>query len=91
MQEIQLLSEKLDVLLSKYESVKAENKRLKATVAEQSQSLEALNGQLASLEQQMMSFQTNKSQSGEEEKEAMRKQLDTVISEIDKILHTLND
>lgn len=91
MQEIQLLSEKLDVLIGKYESVKAENKRLKATVAQQAQSLETLNSKLAAVEQQMMALQVGQSLDGDEAKEAMRKQLDTVISEIDKILHTLND
>lgn len=91
MQEIQLLSKKLDVLLDKYEDLKAENKRLKATAAQQLQMIEALNKKLSTAEQQLTALQLNRAMRTEREKLDLRKQLDTVIGEIDKILNTLND
>lgn len=91
MQEIQLLSKKLDVLLDKYKDLKAENKRLKTTAAQQLQMIEALNKKLSTAEQQLTALQLNRAMRTEREKLDLRKQLDTVIGEIDKILNTLND
>lgn len=91
MQELQLLNDKLDVLLKKYTVLLAENERLKATISHQQKSIESLNTNLASLEQSMAASHLGNSLSDDKEKAAMRKQLDNVISEIDKILTTLND
>ena len=91
MQELQTLNDKLDVLLKKYITLQAENKRLKDTVAKQAESLAGMNGKLADLEQNMVAVQIGKSVLSEEERQNMRKQLDNVIGEIDKILTTLND
>jgi hypothetical protein len=91
MHEIQLLSDKLDLLLKKYGILQAENKRLKETVAIQTQSIETLNFKLQELEQDMVAVQIGKSVLTDDEKVKMRKQIDTVIGEIDKILTSLND
>lgn len=86
-----MLSDKLDVLLERYEGLKAENKRLKTDMAAQLASIEKLNRKLAATEEKLMAVQMGNAVQGEPEKQALRRQLDTVIGEIDKILHTLND
>ena len=91
MQELQLLNDKLDVLLKKYITLQAENKRLKDTIDKQTDSIQGLTGKLSDLEQNMVAVQIGKSVLSDEERIKMRKQLDSVIGEIDKILTTLND
>jgi len=91
MQELQLLNEKLDLLLKKYTALQAENSRLKETVSKQLKSIEGLNSKLSSLEENIGSAQIGKAVISNEEKNGVRKQIDNVIGEIDKILNTLND
>ena len=91
MHEIQLLNDKLDLLLKKYGVLQAENKRLKETIATQTQNIETLNFKLQELEHNMVAVHIGKSALTEDEKVKMRRQIDTVIGEIDKILTNLND
>ncbi len=91
MESLDRLSKKLDTLLKKHAALEAENKRLKETVAVEIRKTEKLNKKLASLEKNMVSVHLGKTAGNEEDIENMRSQLDNVISEIDKILHTLND
>ncbi len=91
MQELQLLKNRLDVLLKKYSAVEAENTRLRNTVAEQVVFIEKLNHKLGALEENMVAVQMGTSVFDGKEKEKMRKQIDTVISEIDHIMNSLND
>jgi cell shape-determining protein MreC len=91
MQELELLNDKLDILLKKYTALQAENNRLKETVGQQLKSIETLNANLASLEESMTANRIGDNLGDDNEKNAMRKQLDNVIGEIDKILTTLND
>jgi uncharacterized coiled-coil DUF342 family protein len=91
MQELQLLNDKLDVLLKKYITLQAENKRLKEIIDKQAESIQGLSGKLSDLEQNMVAVQIGKAVLSDEERIKMRKQLDNVIGEIDKILTTLND
>jgi hypothetical protein len=91
MQELQVLNDKLDVLLKKYTALQVENRRLKDTVARQTESVKELNGKLSDLEQNMVAVQIGKTVLSDEERQKVRKQLDDVIGEIDKILTTLND
>ena len=91
MQELQLLNEKLDLLLKKYTALQAENSRLKETVSKQLKSIEGLNSKLSSLEENIGSAQIGKAVISNDEKNGVRKQIDNVIGEIDKILNTLND
>ena len=90
MQELQLLNEKLNLLLKKYTALQAENKRLRATVSEQTTSIDKLNKKLSGLEEGLVANHIGSSMN-DIQKTGMRKQLDTVINEIDKILNTLND
>lgn len=91
MQELELLNSKLDLLLKKYAALQAENNSLKEAMAKQRRSIEVLNTKLEDLEENMLAQKIGTIVSDPKEKEALRKQLDTVISEIDKILVTLND
>jgi predicted nucleic acid-binding Zn-ribbon protein len=91
MQALDLLNNKLNMLLKKYAALEAENKRLKATISGQEKYIDSLTKKLASLEQGMVSVHLGKAVVDEDEKENMRNQLDNVIAEIDAILNTLND
>ncbi len=91
MHELELLSKKLDALLKKYTALEAENNSLKNTVAQKQQEITQLNSQLAKLEEQAGTTQIGKTVADDAERAALRKQLDGVIGEIDKILTTLND
>ena len=91
MQELTLLNDKLDRLLKKYTELQAENKRLKETVNTQLKSIETLNGKLALLEENMMVASIGTAMLNDGEKQVVKKQLDSVLAEIDKILATLND
>jgi predicted RNase H-like nuclease (RuvC/YqgF family) len=91
MEALDQLSRKLDALLKKYSALEAENKRLQAAIGKQDKTMEALSKKLSSLENGMVSVHLGKTVTDDSEKENMRKQLDQVITEIDKILHTLND
>jgi len=91
MQALDTLNKKLDTLLRKYAALESENKRLKETIAKQIRAEEKLSKKLASLEHGMVSVHLGKAVDNDDEKENMRKQLDNVIAEIDKILITLND
>jgi len=91
MQEIQLLNDKLELLLKKYAVLQTENKRLKDVISDQTKNIENLNGKLSELEQNIVAVQIGNSLPASDEKLKMRTQLDTIIAEIDKILVTLND
>ncbi len=91
MEALDKLNKKIDTLLKKYAALEAENKRLKDTIAKEIKTTEKLNKKLASLEQNMVSVHIGKAVDNGEEQENMRRQLDSVIGEIDKILNTLND
>jgi hypothetical protein len=91
MQELSLLNDKLDALLKKYALLQAENNRLRTTVADQKKEIETLSGKLTLLEENLMAAQMSTSLLNETDKEVVKKQLDTVLGEIDKLLATLND
>jgi uncharacterized coiled-coil DUF342 family protein len=91
MQELEQLNNKLDVLLKRYAALQAENQSLKETLSKQTKSMEQLNKKLSSLEENMLATTMAGAPSDNKDKDAMRKQLDTVIAEIDKILTSLND
>jgi uncharacterized coiled-coil protein SlyX len=91
MDPLQLLNEKIDILLRRYAALQAENIRLKETVAEQLRAIEQLNGNLAALEEKMLGMQISTGLQDEEEKQELRRRLDKLIAEIDKMLISLND
>jgi predicted nucleic acid-binding Zn-ribbon protein len=91
MQELQVLNDKLDHLLKKYTALQAENLKLKNTISQQTESIKGLNEKLSRLEENMIGNQMGNGVLSDEDKDGMKKQLDNVIGEIDKILSTLND
>jgi hypothetical protein len=91
MQELNLLNDKVDVLLKKYAALQAENKRLKDAVGLKEDLIEAMSNKLASLEENVMATSMGTSVLNDKDREIVKKQLDTVLGEIDKILATLND
>lgn len=91
MESLSLLNEKLDVLLKKYTLLQAENNRLQITVADQKKQIDTLSGKLTMLEENLMASQMSSSVLNDNDKEVVKKQLDTVLGEIDKLLATLND
>ena len=91
MESLDLLNSKLDKLLKKYAALQADNSRLRATIDGQNKAIQKLNKKVASLDSGMVSVHLGNTGISGEDKEHMRRQLDTVITEIDKILTTLND
>ena len=91
MDTLQLLHSKLDLLLNSYNNLKSENKSLKDIIAQQTKSIAELTQKQNELEQQVLSKHIGLLDLPESDKEKMRAQLDAVISEIDKILNTIND
>ena len=91
MEALDKLSKKIDTLLKKHAAVVSENNRLRDTVDAQSRKMEQLEKKLNSLDQGLVSVHLGRDSVNEEDKDNMRRQLDTVIDEIDKILNTLND
>ncbi|HXS36662.1 MAG TPA: hypothetical protein VN721_08175 [Flavipsychrobacter sp.] len=91
MHALQQLNDKLDELLKRYTALQTENKRLKKTVSQQIKVIDSLHEKLAAIEQNVTALHIGKSLEITDQKDAVKKQLDIVISEIDKILNTLND
>lgn len=91
MEALDLLNTRLDALIKKYAAVQADNARLRATIEGQNKVIQKLNKKVTSLDNGMVSVQLGNTNITPEDKEHMARQLDNVIGEIDKILHTLND
>ena len=91
MQELTLLHTKLDKLLKKYTALQAEKEGLLATMRQQNENLQILNKKVADLEEQLTVPKTADALTGKEDKTAVRKQLNSLIGDIDKLLASLND
>ena len=91
MQALDQLNGKLNTLLKKYAALEAENKRLTYPIAPPIKAGQELTRPLDSLEHGMVSVHLGRPVDNESDKENMRQQLDNVITEIDRILNTLND
>ena len=86
-----MLGSRVEALLKKYQSLQAEHAILRETAAAQKQTIESLTNRIASLEEDLVSVQMGRAVLSAEEKARMRRQLDQVISDIDKILGSLHD
>jgi predicted nucleic acid-binding Zn-ribbon protein len=91
MQALDELNSKINLLLKKHAALEAENKRLKDAVTRHEKSEAKLNKQLAKLEKDMVSVNLKAAINDDEDRQNMRRQLDLAITEIDRILTTLND
>lgn len=91
MQALDELNSKINLLLKKHAALETENRRLKDAVARHEKSEAKLNKQLAKLEKDMVSVNLKATINDDEDRQNMRRQLDLAITEIDRILTTLND
>jgi chromosome segregation ATPase len=91
MQELTLLHTKLDKLLKKYAALQAEKDDLLATLRRQNEDMQQLNKKVASLEEELNLAKTGDAIAGKDDKTAVRKQLNSLIGDIDKLLASLND
>lgn len=91
MNVIEELEKKLDALLRKFAALETENVRLREALLTQQKTITDLTDKLTGLEQGMVSVDLAKALDNEVETENMRRQLDSVIAEIDRILLVLND
>lgn len=91
MQELTLLHSKLDKLLKKYATLQAEKESLQQAMHKQKDELQQLNKKVATLEEQLTTTQTADVLATKGDKNAMRKQLNSLIGDIDKLLASLND
>lgn len=91
MQEVTILNGKIDELIKQYTALLAENKRLQALLEGHTATIDTFKSKIASLEKNGAVLDMSNVLTDHEDKDKMRKQLDNVIGEIDKILNTLND
>ncbi len=91
MQELTLLHTKLDKLLKKYAALQAEKDGLLATLRRQNEDMQQLNKKVAALEEELNLAKTGDVITGKDDKAAVRKQLNSLIGDIDKLLASLND
>ena len=91
MQELTLLHTKLDKLLKKYAALQAEKDGLLATLRRQNEDMQQLNKKVAALEEELNLAKTGDVITGKDDKTAVRKQLNSLIGDIDKLLASLND
>lgn len=91
MEALDLLKSKLEALLKKYSALEADNARLRATIEGQNKAIQKLNKKISIMDSGMVSVQLGATTINEDDKENMRRQLDTVLADIDNILNTLND
>lgn len=91
MEVLNELNSKVNLLLKRYAMLEAENKKLKATIEALSEKEKHMAAHIASLQDRMVSVNLNGTVTDDSEKAEMRKQLDILIGDIDRILNTLND
>ncbi len=92
MQELTTLHTKLDRLLKQYATLQSENDGLLQTLREQNKELDKLNTKVATLENKLNNVQTANVLAGNNGDSAVvKKQLNSLIGDIDKLLATLND
>ena len=91
MQELTLLHTKLDKLLKKYAALQAEKDGLLATLRRQNEDMQQLNKKVPALEEELNLAKSGDVITGKDDKAAVRKQLNSLIGDIDKLLASLND
>ena len=85
-----MLGSKLDKLLKSYNTVMADNERLRATIEGQNKVIQRLTKKVQDMEASGLGIQPLIVVK-EDEKAQVHQQLDELIQEIDQILITLND
>lgn len=91
MSGLDVLGERVKLLLKKYAALQSENKSLKKALAKSREELDVLKEQLEATRQETIATSIVKALPDKKERTVARKQIDAVINEIDKILINLND
>ncbi len=91
MAELEELGEKVRLLLKRFTALQSENKNLRAALSAKEQEINTLQQQLAQIQQDALAGNIARALPDKKERTAARRQIDTVIKEIDKILINLND
>ncbi len=91
MQDLDVLNDKLELLLTKYAALKQERDHLQGTIVKQNKLIEELNNKLIVLEDNLEAKKTSAGIADEKDKKAMKKQIDALIGDVDKIMATLDD
>lgn len=88
MTHLDVLQNKIEQLLQKYDQLLEENSSLKQIIAAQTQNIEKLNGKLAELELRLLNQNelTNNNSTTD-----IKEQLDKIILEVDKIMESINE
>jgi chromosome segregation ATPase len=91
MEGLPALQERVQALLKRYAAVHREREQLRKEVDALREERESLEARLRHAEESLLALHIGKSMPDEATRARSRKKLDAVISEIDKILTTLND
>lgn len=91
MEPLQQLHKKIETLLKRYLALETENSRMRDIIGKQLQSIDSMNEKMLSMEDEKMNATIGSIELSDEEKTSLKMQIDTAISEIDKMLTTLNE
>jgi regulator of replication initiation timing len=89
MKELEILNDRVDRLLQQYTALQAENSQLQETIAQQKMKIEELEKKATTRVKK--ESKVSDAPPDQVEKLAIRKEIDGLIAEIDKVLITLND
>lgn len=91
MERLELLGQKVETLLRQYAKQRAELESKEKALKTKHAEVEMLQAQLAKAEERLLALEIGQAIPDAESRAASRRQLDAVISEIDKILMALHD
>jgi hypothetical protein len=91
MERLDLLRQRVEALLRQYAAQRAELESREKALKAKEEEVELLQTQLAKAEERLLALEIGQAIPDAESRAASRKQLDAVISEIDKILMVLHD
>ena len=91
MEELQQLRVKVDALVKQHKALLATNRKLTTALADRDAKIESLQAALASSEELSLAHAAGTLLRNPAERKKVRKQIDAVISSIDKILISLDD
>lgn len=91
MEELTSLHTKLDKLLKKHNTLIAENDRMRKQLEKKDGELDKFDRKINELEAALANVKTGEVIANTEDSSAVKKQLDGLIGDIDKLLATLND
>jgi regulator of replication initiation timing len=91
MEALETLKDNIGAILKKHAVLVLENQTLRATIAKQELEINSLKNALVKSEATVAEVQFSKPILTDTEKEKLKQYIDSVVSEIDKVLLTFND